>query len=218
MDTNDNKRPPGLLRRYISKKTNNDDNDKYIKNLMLLWVQEFVWGLKLCPFSGSVLAENKMNIHLSHDGDDHKGLQNIFEYIVNESEYIINNVDDSNYTTTLMVLTSSSWSDFENYLQLVEDVEELLTNNNLDTGIQVASFHPKYVFADSDEDSVDNYTNRSPYPCLHLLKVEEVSKAIQSYGDTKLIYENNIKKMKNLGLKSVLQINRDITKKAQKLL
>ena len=217
--TNDNiKRSSGLLRRFISKRNSTTSTDsQYIKNVMYLWVEKFVFGLKLCPFSGSVLADNKMNIYVSHDGDDDKGLQNIFEYIVSESEFIMNNNknEDDRHSTTLLVLSSSTWSDFENYLQLVEDVEELLVNSKLDTGIQVASFHPSYIFADTEETSVDNFTNRSPYPCLHLLKVDEVTKAIASYGDTKMIYENNIKRMRKMGIKKIMQINEEISKDAK---
>jgi len=202
--------------RYISKKKNNNNNDnnneKYISNVMYEWVKQFVFGLNLCPFSGSILVDNKMNIKVMNDDDDSKGLSNIFDYIINESKLISKSNKDSKYTTTLLVLSSSSWSDYHNYLQLVEDVEDLLASTKLDEYIQIASFHPFYIFADTDENSVENWTNRSPYPCLHLLKVDDVSKAINSYGNTQNIYENNIKKMHTLGIEKIKKINEDIKK------
>jgi len=229
INNNDNdKSSSSFLKKYLSKKKNsssgsssNSDNNpstEYIKKTMYLWVKEFVWGLKLCPFSGSVLNDNKMNIHINNDNDDKQGLQRIFDYIINESNYIINNDtnDDAKYTTTLLVLSSSKWIDFHNYLALVEDVEELLVSTKLNNDIQIATFHPNYIFDGNDEDDVENYTNRSPFPCIHLLKVEEVSEAIESFGDTKLIYENNIKKMNSIGLKAIVEMNEKIKKDAQK--
>ena len=206
-----------VRKRYMSKKKSNEhDNEKYINDVMYQWVKQFVWGLQLCPFSGSVIADNKMNIKVINDDDSNKGLQNIFDYIIEESNIISISNKESKYTTTLVVLSSSSWNDFHNYLQLVEDVENLLTSTKLDESIQIATFHPNYVFAETDDDSVENFTNRSPYPCLHLLKVEEVTKAIESYGDTQNIYENNIKKMHSLGLEKIQQINEKIKNEALK--
>ena len=208
---NDNMKFSFIKKRYVSKKKNVNVNDeKYISNVMYQWVKKFVFGLQLCPFSGSVLSNNQMNIKVMNDDDNNNGLQNIFDYIIEESKLISKSNKDSKYTTTLLVLSSNVWNDFHNYLQLVEDVENLLTSTKLDEDIQIASFHPEYIFADTDESSVENYTNRSPYPCLHLLKVEEVTKAIQSYGNTQNIYENNIKTMHTLGLEKIVKMNEDI--------
>jgi hypothetical protein len=80
---------------------------------------------------------------------------------------------DGKAPTTLIVLPEFN-DNFSIFLELCNIIDALLEENKLDQRIQVASFHPSYVFADSDEDSADNYTNRSPHSIIHLLLVDEV--------------------------------------------
>jgi hypothetical protein len=64
---------------------------------------------------------------------------------------------------------------------------------------QVASFHPDYQFAGTQPDDVENYTNKSPYPMLHLIREESLEKAIENYPDSDLIPDNNIELLNSLG-------------------
>ena len=111
--------------------------------------------------------------------------------------------------------------DFYCFLELIEIIETIFESEGIDEFIQLAHFHPNYVFEDSnDEDNdVENYTNRSPYPILHLLKVKDVSNAIDQYdGDTDQIWKRNKSHMKVLGIEKLKQINENILKDAKSVI
>lgn len=92
---------------------------------------------------------------------------------------------------------------FYDYLDFVDLAEQLILQEGFEGVFQLASFHPDYFFADSEMDDVANYTNRSPYPMLHILREESLDKAIDTYGDTSAIPENNIRCLRGLGLDKV---------------
>jgi hypothetical protein len=108
--------------------------------------------------------------------------------------------DPEETETTLLVhpLVLNDFLDFNDFLgaadALVDDLE-------LDGILQVASFHPDYQFEGTEPDDVDNYSNRSPYPTLHLLREDSVEKAMDSMPDTDAIYEANIETLRRIGLK-----------------
>jgi hypothetical protein len=86
--------------------------------------------------------------------------------------------------------------DYNQFLVLCDlAIEEL----ELEGIIQIASFHPQYQFANTEPDDVTNYTNRSPYPTLHLLREDSVRRAIESFPDVEKIYERNIATLNRLG-------------------
>ena len=102
------------------------------------------------------------------------------------------------------------FSEFNDYLDLVEKAETLLTKNNYEGIYQIASFHPKYMFAGSDENDPSNYTNRSPYPMLHFLREESVTKAIAGYTDIENVPKRNIAFTKEKGLAYMQQLLKSI--------
>jgi hypothetical protein len=80
------------------------------------------------------------------------------------------------------------------------DAEGVLTDLQDELELQVATFHPQFQFADTQPDDIENYTNRSPYPILHLLREDSIDRAVESFPDAAEIYEKNIDTMKRLGL------------------
>ena len=124
------------------------------------------------------------------------------------------NTNTDNWKTTLIVIPSLS-DDFYEYLEFVEFVESKLQELKLNDHIQIASFHPRYIYEGTQENDVENWTNRSPYPILHLLREADVSAAIDQYnGNTDQIWKRNVKVMKRLGRTKLTNIVRDIIKKA----
>ena len=95
-------------------------------------------------------------------------------------------------------------------------ITRLLEDMELDTNIQIATFHPNYQFEQSLKEDVENWTNKSPYPIIHLLQVDDVARSIESYpGDTNDIWKKNIAKMKDIGKAKLNEIMDMIEKKSR---
>ena len=145
------------------------EKDQEIVRITTNWVRTFVYGLNLCPFSGGVLKTMNIVVNRKHINKSNTESVDLCNDILREAQDMI----DGKAPTTLIVLPEFN-DNFSIFLELCNIIDALLEENKLDQRIQVASFHPSYVFADSDEDSVDNYTNRSPHSIIHLLLVDEV--------------------------------------------
>lgn len=107
--------------------------------------------------------------------------------------------------TTLFVLPVG-FELFDDYLDLLALAEALLEDLGYAGVLQIASFHPQYQFEGTELNDVSNWTNRAPYPILHLLKEESVSKAVDAHTDPDAIPENNIRTLDKLGLNGVLSL------------
>jgi hypothetical protein len=83
----------------------------------------------------------------------------------------------------------------------------------LDGMIQVASFHPRYQFAGTAPDDIENFTNRSPYPTLHLLREASIERAVETFPDTATIFEKNIETLRRLGPEGWRDLGLDTEKK-----
>ncbi|MDX1315701.1 MAG: DUF1415 domain-containing protein, partial [Eudoraea sp.] len=106
--------------------------------------------------------------------------------------------DDTNIETTLFILPQG-FDDFENFLDLIDLTNQLIDELGYRSTYQVAHFHPDYCFEGEKENDPANFTNRAPYPTLHLLREASLQKAIESYPDTSAIPDNNIKLARKLG-------------------
>ena len=101
--------------------------------------------------------------------------------------------------TTLLILPNA-FLDFWDFHGLVQRAEKLLRTLRLDGVLQIASFHPQFEFADAPAGDMAHYTNRAPYPILHLLREDSMDRAVAAYPDAALIYERNIARLRDLGL------------------
>lgn len=104
--------------------------------------------------------------------------------------------------TTLLI---HPWvlEDFMDYNQFLDDVDNMLIDNELEGIYQIASFHPNYQFAGTEPEDVENATNRSPFPVLHILREESLERAISSFPDPELIPERNIALLRSMGRERV---------------
>jgi hypothetical protein len=91
-------------------------------------------------------------------------------------------------------------NDFIEYNEFLHICDDVVRDLGLEGEIQIASFHPQYQFADTQPDDIENFTNRSPYPTLHLLREVSVERALGGVPDPAAIYENNIRCMRRLGI------------------
>jgi hypothetical protein len=163
------------------------------------WIQEVVIGLNFCPFAAKPFKSDSIHYLLLDDVQ----VKDVLENLVNEC---LNLRDNSNWETSLIVL-SDCFGEFEDYLDLVDLCEQLIEKEGFEGEFQVASFHPNYLFAGSDETDPANYTNRSPFPKLHILREEELEKAIDKHVDIDSIPEENIKKANDLGIEFFKNLN-----------
>jgi len=161
------------------------------------WVETMVVGLDLCPFAPKVIASDELRLQVCAEADMAKVLALVYQ----EAESALEAGGDA---TTLIVLPTG-YDEFNDYLDLLAMAEELLVLQKLDQQVQIASFHPQYVFEGSDENDPANYSNRSPYPMLHLLQEASVTRAVDHYDQAHLIAEQNIAKLEALGLSGVLE-------------
>jgi hypothetical protein len=156
------------------------------------WITEVVIGCNFCPFASQPVKQNRVYYHVSTAVDIESCLLSFME----ECQRLDN---DENIETTMLILPNAV-SFFEEYLVLVELAEQLLVSNGYEGVYQVASFHPLYQFAGTSADDAANYTNRSIYPMLHLLREESIEQALQRYPDPEQIPEKNIRFAHKKGL------------------
>lgn len=169
--------------------------DHLISQQTLQWVRSFVIKHNICPFAQHALDKSGLTVEICHAKDKEAALEALMTAIWRLDS-------DADIETSLLVFPTL-FNDFFHYLDFVDLAEQLMFDQNYEGIYQLATFHPQYCFADVDFDDVSNFTNRSPYPMLHLLRESSIDKAIEYYGDTDQIPENNIAKMQSLGLAEI---------------
>lgn len=155
------------------------------------WVETFVVEYNLCPFAKRELVNQRIHFHATDAVTEEQLLT------VLQEQLIFLNKHDSIETTLL--IHPCVLQDFDHYNQFLSLAEGLLVEMNVEGVYQIASFHPDYQFAETDINDAENYTNRSPYPMLHLLREASLERAIESYSDVEQIPLNNIERMNRLG-------------------
>ena len=168
------------------------------------WLEKAVIGLELCPFAKKTFDSNQIRYRVSDSTD--------IETLLLELHDELKLLDESPSTETSLVIVHGQLDDFKLFNQALDNVDDLLEQYGWDGIYQVASFHPKYQFADTEVDDYENWTNRSPYPILHLLRESSLEQAIEKYPGIDEIPQRNIKKMNALSDQQFTQIfltNRD---------
>lgn len=156
------------------------------------WVNNMVVGLNLCPFAERELINNRVRFVVTEASTEEQLLQ----ALQNELELLGN---DSSIETTLLI-HSEVLQDFYHYNQFLELADELLVQLKLIGIYQIASFHPQYQFSDTAPDDAENYSNRSPYPILHLLREASLERVIKNHAGVEQIPGRNIALLNRLGV------------------
>jgi hypothetical protein len=171
-------------------------NDECRKNTKR-WLEEAVIGMNFCPFAASVYRTGQVRIVVSEVEDIGEAIQATIDEAVDLLE-----TPDGEAVTSLVVF-SEGLRDFERFLDAAETVRQALGRAGVDGVLQVATFHPDYQFAGTEPDDLGNYTNRAPYPILHLLPEALVTEAVDSHPDPEGIPDENIERLRRMGRQEV---------------
>lgn len=158
------------------------------------WVEHWVIGESLCPFAHKPATENRILYQVSNAQRPKQLLLELAQAL----EHLINT--PTQVVETTLLIHPYVLKDFLAYNAFLDQVDDLLVEMDLEGVLQVASFHPDYQFADTDYDDVENFTNRSPYPMLHLIREASIEQAIRYHPNIEAIPERNIKHVRSLGL------------------
>jgi hypothetical protein len=159
-------------------------NDQQIIEQTKNWIQKIVIGLNFCPFANREFKNNAIHYQVEHSAKR----TDAREAILKECKRLDR---DKKIATTLLIFPNA-FREFDAYLELVSFAEKLLQQKGYEGVYQLATFHPLYQFKGSEPDDPANYTNRSIYPMLHLLREDQIRKAIQFYGNAEEIPQRNI--------------------------
>jgi len=162
-----------------------------IINTVQRWVETFVVGLNVCPFAKREVVKNRVRYCVSQADTP--------ELLTVDLEHELNRLKENDAIETSLLIHPSVLQDFYDYNDYLHTANTLVSNMGLDGVFQVASFHPNFQFAGTEAADAENYTNRSPYPILHLLREQSLTVAIDAYPDADDIPKNNIKLMNELG-------------------
>ena len=157
------------------------------------WLEKAVIGLNLCPFAKAVHAKDQIRYIVSGA----HAPQALLEDLLRELQWL-QSADPAQTETTLLI-HPGVLGDFLDYNDFLDVADDAVAELGLAGVIQVASFHPQYRFEGTDAEDIGNYSNRSPYPMLHLLREASVERAVTSYPDVATIPEHNIETLERLG-------------------
>ena len=157
------------------------------------WLERSVIGLNLCPFAEGVYRGGRVRIRVSET----RSASGLLEEFRSELTGL-HAADPLQRETTLLI---HPWvlADFIEYNEFLDVCEAAIVDLGLEGELQVASFHPRYQFEGTGPEDIENYTNRSPYPMLHLLREDSIERAVAAVPDTGEIYRRNIRTLRDLG-------------------
>jgi hypothetical protein len=170
------------------------DHD-HIIDTTRIWLTRAVIGLNLCPFAKAVHVKNQVRYRVSEARDTEALRQDLIEELA-----LLRDADPARIDTSLLIHPAvlGDFLDFNDFLDVVDDV---LHEMALEGIIQVATFHPDYQFDGTGPDDIENFSNRAPYPTLHLLRESSIEQAVAAIPDAADIYETNMETLRKLGRK-----------------
>jgi uncharacterized protein len=158
------------------------------------WLERAVIGLNLCPFAKAVHVKGQIRYIVSNAQNEEELLADLLDEL-----QLLYDADSESVETTI-VIHPYVLEDFLDYNDFLEIADAAVSELDLNGEIQVASFHPDYQFAETRYEDIENFSNRAPYPCLHLLRESSVEKAVAAFPDAGKIYEKNIETLRALGV------------------
>lgn len=157
------------------------------------WLERAVIGLNLCPFAKAVHVRDQIRWVVSSATDQESLLAELLDEL-----QALYDADPEAVETTLLI-HPHVLTDFLDYNDFLDVADAAVSELGLDGEIQVASFHPDYRFADSEADAIENFSNRAPYPTLHLLREASIARAVAAFPDAEQIYGRNMETLRSLG-------------------
>tara|TARA_R110000737_G_scaffold221796_1_gene237157 strand:+ start:2921 stop:3469 length:549 start_codon:yes stop_codon:yes gene_type:complete len=148
------------------------------------WLEQVIIGLNFCPFAKKEFVNQTIHYHVS----DNEQLKSALVELLSQCNYL----SETATIETSLLIYSQGFRDFNRFLDLVDDANDLIVENGFEGTFQIATFHPEYCFADADFDDAGNFTNRSPYPTLHLIRERSMERVLSVYKNPEAIPDNNI--------------------------
>ncbi|NOT18536.1 MAG: DUF1415 domain-containing protein [Sulfuriferula sp.] len=158
------------------------------------WLEQAVIGLNLCPFAKAVHVKQQIRYVVSSA----KTEATLLDDLLQEMDFLM--AADSAEVDTTLLIHPLVLTDFLDYNDFLDVADGATAEPEFDNALQIASFHPQYQFADTDVDDIENYTNRSPYPMLHILREDSIARAVAAFPEASDIYANNMATLRKLGL------------------
>ena len=181
--------------------TVNTTHEKAIRQTKA-WVEQVVIGLNLCPFASKPVNDNRVAYIAAGDASMETHLQQLAN--------CFKQLDSTFDIETSLLIFPESYTSFDEYLELLHLSNLLLDDLRYSGVYQLASFHPSYCFENSDENDAANFTNRSPYPMLHIIRESSVEKAVSGYKDIEQVPLRNVKTLRQLGYRKMLNTLQEI--------
>jgi len=169
-----------------------DNKDQQLIATTQTWLKSIIIEYSICPFAKRELERGSIRFRIDHETEIESCLLNLML----ECDRLDT---DSSIETTLLIY-DNAFTAFDDYLDFLELAETLLIEQNYEGVYQLASFHPDYCFEGAEPDDPANYTNRSPYPMLHLLRETSIERAVAGYPHPENIPQRNIELTQKLGL------------------
>jgi len=168
-----------------------------VVNATRLWLDQMVVGLNLCPFSLSVIARNQVHYAVCDATADAE----LRQFFLDELQRLLG-ANENDVATSLLMFTQGVEA-FEDYLDLLDWFQQLLEDADLTDHVQLASFHPHYQFEGVAAEDLSHFTNRAPYPTIHLLRQDHMARILTHVANPEKIYLDNIETLKKLGRSQV---------------
>lgn len=168
-------------------------DDQTVINDTRLWLEKAVIGLNLCPFAKAPYIKNRVRIAVSHAAH----LDGFLQDLDNELQRLHRTPIDE--CETALLVHPTLFPDFLTFNDMLNIADRAIIDNDLEGIIQIAPFHPHFYFSDSTPDDIGNYTNRSPYPTLHLIREDSIARAVAANPDTDAIFRRNIALLESMG-------------------
>ncbi len=167
--------------------------DDEVLNQTRHWLEKAVIGLNLCPFAKAVYVKNQVRLVVSHA----RHADDLLEELDKELDLLV--ATPAEQIDTTLLIHPTLFDDFLDFNDFLEIAEGVVDEHGLDGVVQLASFHPKFQFADTEPDDIGNYTNRAPFAILHLLREDSVERAVEAFPEAHAIFDVNIQTLEKLG-------------------
>ncbi len=171
---------------------------EYYINATRAWLYHVVLGLNLCPFAKLPFQQSRIHYEVMLKDDIESLLKTLVE--------ALNDLEQQSKIETTLLIHPNLLLDFYDYLDFMEAAEILLKDLGYEGVFQIASFHPNYQFSGTKVEDVENYTNRSPFPMLHLIREDSITKAVEFYPNVEHIPTRNIDTLRALGISEVKKL------------
>ncbi len=167
--------------------------DAAVVQAMRLWLERAVIGLNLCPFAKAVHVKGQVHYAVCRATEPAA----LREALVHELNELL--AQDPSARDTTLLIAPDILAEFLDFNDFLAEADDVLAELALEGVVQIASFHPQYQFGGTAPDDITNYTNRAPYPTLHLLREDSVERAVQAFPEAEAIFERNMQTLEDLG-------------------